>query len=76
MPHFKVLPPGQPESALELESSDGAAALHTASRMEFREVDVFRDGRYVFSVNKQGRDGAFWGLFHKPGLDPRERVVE
>lgn len=67
MPRYRIVPVDGPKTVSEITAIDGASALNVASRMDCPEVDVWEDGKYAFSVRKQGGRASFWQIFQRQG---------
>jgi hypothetical protein len=68
MHRFRIIPKDAIDTSFEIDGVDGSAALNVVSRTPYCEADVWRDGRYAFSVRKEGLQGVFWAVFRKPEL--------
>lgn len=66
MPQYRIIPINSTSAPAEISAIDGASALNVASGMDCSEVDIWEDGKYAFSVRKQGGKASFWQIFRRP----------
>jgi hypothetical protein len=65
MPRFTIVPLDQSVTPIDLVAPDPASVLHTISRKEFRDTDVFCDEEYAFSATLHAN--GFWTIFEREG---------
>lgn len=63
MPRFSLVPADNRQQAIDVQCMDGSGALHASAALPHRELHVFEEESYLFSVRKWGIDCIFWEIF-------------